>query len=100
MTDLDLASAIEAVARNRAERWGFLGTLDPEEFAKLVRDFAGNGNVRADLECAAPILRAQVAEEIALAIEEFADNIESPEDWEDAINACKDAARIARERKS
>lgn len=38
-----------------------------------------------------------VAEEIAGAIEEWAAGLESPEDWEEAINAAKDCARIARE---
>jgi hypothetical protein len=38
-----------------------------------------------------------VVEEIAAAIEAFAESLEPVEVWEDAINMAKDAARIARE---
>jgi len=41
--------------------------------------------------------RAEVAEEIAVAIEQWGADFEDDDDWEEAINASKDCARLARQ---
>jgi hypothetical protein len=44
------AKAYEALAADRADRWGYTETLDPDDLAGYIRAQADDDNVRADVD--------------------------------------------------